>query len=90
MFSAFKKLANRSDTPGSQNGTSISPGGVQSMAHNLQKKFSKVMELSFATNWNILIPISLQPGGVNCWHFKLRLFILVVKYLSFGALGCKD
>ena len=49
MFSAFKKLANRSDTPGSQNGTgtSISPGGVQSMAHNLQKKFSKVMELSF-------------------------------------------
>ena len=30
----------------------------------------------FATNSNFLIPISLQPGGVGLWHFKLRLFDL--------------
>ena len=28
----------------------------------------------FATNSSFLIPISLQPYGVNLWYFKLRLF----------------
>ena len=49
MFSAFKKLANRNEVPNGQNGAQVSPGGVQSMASNLQKKFSKV--------W--IIPLSL-------------------------------
>ena len=29
-----------------------------------------------ATNSNFLIPISLQPDGVNLWYFKLGLFDL--------------
>jgi len=32
----------------------------------------------FATNSNLLIPISLQPDGANLWYFKLRLFYLKV------------
>ena len=32
--------------------------------------------LVFATNWNFLITISLQPYGVNLWYFKLRFFDL--------------
>ena len=28
----------------------------------------------FDTNSDLLIPISLQPNGVNFWYFKLRLF----------------
>ena len=48
MFSAFKKLANRNEVQNGQNGAQVSPGGVQSMASNLQKKFSKVrIPLSF-------------------------------------------
>ena len=27
----------------------------------------------FATNLNISVSLSLQPGGVNLWYFKLRL-----------------
>ena len=30
----------------------------------------------FDTNSNFLIPISIQPNGVNLWYFKLRLFDL--------------
>ena len=30
----------------------------------------------FGTNWNFLIPISLEPGRVNNRYFKLRLFYL--------------
>ena len=30
----------------------------------------------FATNSNLLIPLSLQPDGANLWYFKLRLFYL--------------
>jgi len=32
----------------------------------------------FATNLNVLIPISLQTGGVNLCYFKFRLFDLKV------------
>ena len=28
------------------------------------------------TKFNFLIPIYLQPDGVNLWHFKLRLYDL--------------
>ncbi len=35
---------------------------------------SKQRNWVFATKSNILKPISLQPDGVNLWHFKLRLF----------------
>ena len=28
----------------------------------------------FATNSNVIIPLSLQPDGVNLWNLKLRLF----------------
>ena len=36
----------------------------------------------FATNPNFLIPILLQPDGVNLWYFKLRFFELYsLKYL---------
>ena len=51
MFSAFKKLANRNDGSGAQNGTQVSPGGVQSMAHNLQVKFSKVNKCNINFLW---------------------------------------
>ena len=37
----------------------------------------------FATNSNLLIPISLQPCGVNLLIFQLKLFDL-------RDLGCKD
>ena len=30
----------------------------------------------FATNSNFIIPIPVQPYGVNSWYFKLRLFDL--------------
>jgi hypothetical protein len=48
MFSAFKKLTSKTDLPG-QNGTAGSPqaAGVQSMSHNLQKKFAKVFFFLF-------------------------------------------
>jgi hypothetical protein len=48
MFSALKKLTSKTDLPG-QNGTAGSPqaAGVQSMSHNLQKKFAKVPVLFF-------------------------------------------
>ena len=32
--------------------------------------------VEFATNPNFLIPISLQPDGVNPYYFKIRLFDL--------------
>ena len=39
-----------------------------------------------------IFPLSLQPGGVNLWYFKLRLPIRVyiLKYLRSTTLGCKD
>ena len=30
----------------------------------------------FAKNLNALIPLSLQPGGVNLWYFQHRVFDL--------------
>jgi len=41
MFSAFKKLTSRPD------GGASSPGSVQSMSSNLQRKFAKVSLLKF-------------------------------------------
>jgi hypothetical protein len=48
MFSAFKKLTSKTDLPG-QNGSVGSPqaAGVQSMSHNLQKKFARVFFFLF-------------------------------------------
>jgi hypothetical protein len=42
MFSAFKKLTSKTDSPGQNGSGSPQAAGVQSMSHNLQKKFSKV------------------------------------------------
>ena len=49
MFSAFKKLTSKTDLPGQNGTTSASPqaAGVQSMSHNLQKKFAKVGTVRF-------------------------------------------
>ena len=45
--------------------------------------FIKIIKgLVFATTLNFLIPIYLQPDGVNFWYFKLRLFDLT-KFISF-------
>ena len=75
MFSAFKKLANRNEGQNGQNGTQVSPGGVQSMASNLQKKFSKVRKYfpvlririqDFKAIW-IIIPKNHDPDPLqNC------------------------
>ena len=37
---------------------------------------TQLKELSFVTNLNFRIPISLQLKGVNLWFFKLSLFNL--------------
>lgn len=50
MFSAFKKLTNRNDG-GQPPGPPISPGGVQSMGANLQRKFAR------GCNYNMKIVI---------------------------------
>ena len=34
----------------------------------------------FATNSDILIPLSLQPNGVNLWYFRLFEFIVLEAY----------
>ena len=39
-------------------------------ASNLKPKKNRVL----ATNSSLLIPLSLQPGSVNLWYFKLILF----------------
>ena len=36
-----------------------------------------ILNWVFATNSDILIPISLQLDGVNRWYFKLRIFDLM-------------
>ena len=48
----------------------------------------------FATNSNFLIPIFLQPDGINLWYFKFRLldlteFIFEISMRS-TTLDCKE
>ena len=47
-----------------------------------------------AINSNLLIPIFLQPDGVNLWYFNLNVFDLTeyftLKYLRSSTFGCKD
>ena len=61
MFSAFKKLTSKTDLPGQNGTTSASPqaAGVQSMSHNLQKKFAKV-RLGFLRSTVLRIAIVLM------------------------------
>ena len=42
----------------------------------IEPEIVEAKELSFPTNSNLLIPISLQPDGANLLYFKLRLFYL--------------
>ena len=48
----------------------------------------------FATNSNLLIPISLQADGANLWYFKLILILSIsinsLKYLRSTTLAYKD
>ena len=41
-----------------------------------QSRAYSPLELSFWHKLKFLIPISIQPNGVNLWYFKLRLFDL--------------
>ena len=51
-------------------------------------------ELSFVTNSNCLIPVSLQSNDVNLWYFTLRLFgltkFIVWNIKGHTTLGTKD
>ena len=52
--------------------------GIESLPQTqiIQSRWHFLMNWVFATNSNLLIPISLQPDVVNLWYFKLRLFDL--------------
>ena len=39
-----------------------------------EEKMESKRNWVFATNSNSIIPISLQPDGVDLWYFKLKLF----------------
>ena len=49
-----------------------------SLDKNLEFYFFRCWQRNgvFATNINVLIPISLHPDGLNLGYFKLRLFDL--------------
>ena len=38
----------------------------------------------------LLIPISIEPDGVNLWYFKLPYIIQSLKYERSTRSGCKD
>jgi len=40
------------------------------------------IKVVFATNQNILMPISLQPHSVNLWYFKLRHWVAIIYELK--------
>ena len=44
MFSAFKKLTTKQENGAPSNSSSLSPGNVQCMSTNLQKKFARVKQ----------------------------------------------
>ena len=46
MFSAFKKLTTKQENGG--NSSAVSPGNVQCMSTNLQRKFAKVEQRAIA------------------------------------------
>jgi len=67
---------------------SLPPPFLPSLNKNMQRNWG------FAINSNSTIFISLQPGGVKLWYFKLRFFdltefIVQIKYIRSTTMGLK-
>ena len=84
---------------GSKGSVIFSPICITSLLPNVIKEINvffstfKQKNWVFATNSNLIIPISLQPYGANLWYFKLRLLSISInslKYLRSTTMGYKD